>query len=207
MKKYLIPIIVFVATFSACGKSKNESDKSCCSTTGIDSTCKTDNAIMPDKSIFNLKDQYTTQDGKSFTLAMLQGKPTVVGMVFTHCAYACPRLTADMMSIADSLNKDEVNFVLVSFDVERDTAVRLKYFATKSGLKENWTLLHGSEDAVRSLSVLLNVQYEKDAEGNFSHSNLVSVLDKQGVLQYQKEGLGENHDQTIKTIQKLVQQL
>lgn len=57
-------------------------------------------------------------------------------------------------------------------------------------------------------SVLLNVQYEKDAEGNFSHSNsnLVSVVDKNGVLQYQKEGLGAAHTETIKTIQKLIQQ-
>lgn len=52
------------------------------------------------------------------------------------------------------------------------------------------------------------MQYEKDAEGNFSHSNsnLVSVLDKNGVLQYQKEGLGAALTETIKTIQKLIQQ-
>ena len=49
--------------------------------------------------------------------------------------------------------------------------------------------LHGSEQAVRTLSVLLNVQFEKDAEGNFSHSNIISVLDKGGVLRFQKEGL------------------
>jgi hypothetical protein len=42
-------------------------------------------------------------------------------------------------------------------------------------------VLHGSDDAVRTLSVLLNVQYEKDADGNFSHSNLISVLDQQGI--------------------------
>jgi len=52
----------------------------------------------------------------------------------------------------------------------------------------------------------LNVQYEKDAEGNFSHSNLVSVLDKHGVLKYQKEGLGAEHTETINTIQKLMKQ-
>lgn len=69
---------------------------------------------------------------------------------------------------------------MVSFDVERETPERLKYYAAKSGLNKNRTLLHGHEDAVRTLSVILNVQYEKDAGGNFSHSNIVSVLDKQG---------------------------
>ena len=110
-----------------------------------------------------------------------------------------------MVSIADSLNSGDVNFLLVSFDVTRDTPERLKYFATKSGLNKNWTLLHGDEDAVRTLSVLLNVQYEKDADGNFSHSNIISVLDKQGRLQFQKEGLGANHTETINVIKKLVQ--
>ena len=205
MKYYLAIIIIATSLLISCGKSANKTDKSCCASKDS-ASCETSKEIIPDESIFNLKDQFKTQDNQNFTLDMLNGKPTVVGMVFTHCAYACPRLTADMVSIADSVNSGDVNFLLVSFDVERDTPDRLKYFATKSGLNKNWTLLHGSEDAVRTLSVLLNVQYEKDAEGNFSHSNIVSVLDKQGRLQFQKEGLGVDHAQTISTIKKLVQQ-
>ncbi len=205
MKKYFAVFVVVSSLILSCGKGAETEDKSCCA--GKDTAiCETDKEITPAESIFNLKAQFKTQDDKTFTLEMLTGKTTVVGMVFTHCAYACPRLTADMVSIADSLNGEDVNFLLVSFDVERDTPERLKYFATKSGLKDNWTLLHGSEDAVRTLSVLLNVQYEKDADGNFSHSNIVSVLDKQGRLQFQKEGLGADHAQTINTIKKLVQQ-
>lgn len=203
--KNIIPLVSLVLALFSCGKSENKSDVSCCSKVEIDS-CKTVDTKISDASIFNLSDNFTTQDGKSFTLPMLQGKPTVVGMVFTHCAYACPRLTADMLSIADSLLQHEVNYLLVSFDVARDTAERLKFFAKKQGLTNNWTLLHGSDEAVRTLSVLLNVQYEQDATGNFSHSNIVSVLDKQGVLQYQKEGLGENHSQTIAIIKKLAEQ-
>jgi protein SCO1/2 len=72
------------------------------------------------------------------------------------------------------------------------------------GLNSNWILLHGNKETVRTLSVLLNVQFEKDADGNFSHSNLISILDKKGVLQYQKEGLGAEQTTTIKTIQTLV---
>lgn len=66
-------------------------------------------------------------------------------------------------------------------------------------LSKDWILLHGNDDLVRTLTALLNVQYEKDADGNFSHSNLVSVLDKDGVLQFQKEGLGAVHTETVKT--------
>ncbi len=205
MIKYFIIVVALTTLIISCGKSGEKTEKSCCA--NKDSVaCKTDKVAIPVESIFTLKDSFKTQDNKDFTLNMLYGKPTVVGMVFTHCGYACPRLTADMVSIADSLNSGDVNFLLVSFDVTRDTPERLKYFATKSGLNKNWTLLHGDEDAVRTLSVLLNVQYEKDADGNFSHSNIVSVLDKQGRLQFQKEGLGADHTETINVIKKLAQQ-
>jgi protein SCO1/2 len=65
-------------------------------------------------------------------------------------------------------------------------------------------LLHGSENAVRTLSVLLNVQFQKDAEGNFSHSNVISVLDKKGDLVFQKEGLDADPTEIITTIKQML---
>ena len=159
------------------------------------------------ESIYQLPDSFQTQDNKSVTLASFAGKPTVVGMIFTHCTYACPRLTADIKNIESKL-KDEngkVNFLLVSFDAERDYPDQLKQFAATSGLDNNWTLLHGSEEAVRTLSVLLNVQFEKDGEGNFSHSNLISVLDKNGVLRFQKEGLNAAPEETLGSIKQMLE--
>ena len=159
------------------------------------------------ESIYQLTDTFQTQANKSVTLSSLSGKPTVVAMVFTHCTYACPRLTADMKNIENKL-KDEngkVNFLLVSFDAEKDLPDTLKKYANDMGLDANWTLLHGSEDIVRTLSVLLNVQFAKDAEGNFSHSNIISVLDKKGVLRFQKEGLDADPAETIGTIKQLIQ--
>ncbi|WP_052273178.1 SCO family protein [Flavihumibacter solisilvae] len=181
-------------------------------TSGLDPLKKSVNATTEIKSkpaaesIFQLADTFQTQDGKPFNLAMLKGKPTVVGMIFTNCTYACSRLTSDIKGIADSLQgqADKVNFLLVSFDSERDHPARLKQFAGEMGLGENWTLLHGSDEAVRSLSVLLNVQYEKSASGNFSHSNMVSVLDKNGVFRFQQEGLFANHTQTISEIKDAI---
>ena len=160
---------------------------------------------LSSESIYMLPDTFQTQDNKIVTLKDFAGKPTVVGMIFTNCTYACPRLTADMKNIEDTLkSKDgKINFLLISFDSERDSAAQLKKFAKDLDLDANWTLLHGSEQAVRTLSVLLNVQFEKDAEGNFSHSNIISVLDKGGVLRFQKEGLNADAAETIKNIAQL----
>lgn len=162
--------------------------------------------VFPAESIFNLKDTFLTQDGAAVTLASLAGKPTVVAMIFTNCGYACPRITDDMKGIEDQLKPNEkgVNFLLVSFDIIRDIPTQLKAYAQEKELDGNWTLLHGSEDATRTVSVLLNVQYQKDADGNFSHSNIISVLDKNGVPRFHKEGLEANHLETIAQIKSLM---
>lgn len=158
------------------------------------------------ESIYQLSDTFETQDNKKITLSSFAGKPTVVGMIFTHCTYACPRLTADIKSIEDKIKSDNkgVNYLLISFDSERDLPDQLKKFANNYALDGNWTLLHGDENAVRTLSVLLNVQFQKDAEGNFSHSNIISVLDKNGVLVFQKEGIDADPTETIGAIKQLL---
>ena len=162
---------------------------------------------LSSESIYQLTDTSQTQDSKSVTLSAFAGKPTVVGMIFTHCTYACPRLTTDIKNVENKLKDEDgkVNYLLVSFDAERDLPDTLKKYAKDAGLDENWTLLHGDEEVVRTLSVLLNVQFAKDAEGNFSHSNIISVLDKNGVLNFQKEGLGTDPVEISKTVKQLIQ--
>lgn len=196
-----ITLLFFVALlWQGCSST----DKSAEKTTTETVTAK---APLPEGSIFNVPDTFTTQHNAPMQLVSLQGKPTLVAMIFSNCGYACPRLTADMKTIHDKLGAkaSSVNFVLISFDVDRDTPARLEAYARESELTSDWILLHGGEQTVRTISVLLNVQFEKDAEGNFSHSNIVSVLDKNGVLAFQKEGLEADHTETIANIIKLTQ--
>lgn len=72
-------------------------------------------------------------------------------------------------------------------------------------LDDRFTLLHGSEDAVRTLAVLLNIQFQKNSNGDFSHSNVISVLDKEGRLVRQQEGINANQDETVKTLLEKLQ--
>lgn len=162
---------------------------------------------LSSQSVYQMEDTFETQDNDKIKLTSFAGKPTVVGMIFTNCTYACPRLTADIKNIESHLKNEngKVNYLLVSFDSERDNPDQLKKFAAKSGLDANWTLLHGDEEAVRTLSVLLNVQFEKDAEGNFSHSNVISVLDKEGVLHFQKEGLNADPAEFVASVKQILQ--
>lgn len=156
------------------------------------------------ESLFQLPDTFLNQDGKAMTLADFKGKPMVISMIFTHCAFVCPRLTADIRQMEQHMGEEgnKVNFVLVTFDTERDTPERLKKYAGEQNLDQNFTLLHGSEGAARTMGVLLDTQFEKDEDGNFAHSNIVTVLDPYGIVRYRKEGLGQDHTQTIKEVEK-----
>ncbi|MEO6949876.1 MAG: SCO family protein [Ginsengibacter sp.] len=198
MKSLIYSAITILLLFGC-----TSSDKKSAFEGSVEKQVSTPVGTIPDESLYMLRDTFQTQNNRLVTLASFAGKPTVVGMIFTHCDYACPRLTADIKTIQEKLKKDDgkINFLLVSFDTERDSPEQLKKFADTYNLDKNWTLLHGSEEAVRMLSVLLNVQFIKDAEGNFSHSNIISVLDKNGTLLYQKEGLEANNEVTINTIE------
>lgn len=202
--KYLICALLLTTVFS-CGRVQQQADeKSCCTPSA--NAAEIASSVDTSQSLYAINADFQNQDNETVKLQSLKGKPVVVGMIFTHCGYACPKLTADIQSIESKLgkHKNDVHYLLVSFDVERDKPERLKAFAKSHGLDNNFTLLHGDEDAVRMLSVLLNVQYEKDADGNFSHSNLISVLDAHGNLVFRKDGLDADHAETIKIIEDLL---
>jgi protein SCO1 len=201
--KYIIIFLVTALLFSCNGNVAVVNNNAGTDNSAKKSVTKNNNAS---ESIFMMTDTFQTQHKKNIVLAFLTGKPTLIGMIFTNCSYACPKITAQMKNIADKLKADgkEANFVLVSFDSERDNPRQLKMFASMMNLDDSWILLHGSEQTVRTLSVLLNVQFEKDAEGNFSHSNVISVLDKNGVLAFQKEGLEADQKETVNKIEGLI---
>ncbi len=205
MKKY-IALFLSAAILYSCNTGNTASIANRDNTNASAKTAMKEPATVASESIFVITDSFQTQDNKNFVLSSLNGKPTVVGMIFTNCGYACPRLTGDMKNIADKLkdHRDKINFVLISFDTERDNPAQLKKFQKQMGLDDEWILLHGNEETVRTLSVLLNVQFEKDAEGNFSHSNLITVLDKKGTLAFQNEGLDADHKETIDKIKGLL---
>lgn len=205
MKKlllYILPVLFVVASCTA-----NKQQASCCKKPAAKAATAAP-AALPDESLYNVTDVFTNQMGKEVALEKFGGKITVMSMVFTHCTYACPTLTKDMKAIAaqlksNGIKEEEIQYALVSFDTERDNPARLTAFAAEMGLDKSWTLLTGKEDAVRQLSVLLNIQYEKAPDGNFSHSNVITVLDKEGRIATQLEGLEAGNAETVAVIQQL----
>jgi protein SCO1 len=157
-------------------------------------------------SLFHLDSEWWDQHGELRTLESLGGKVQVVSMVYTHCAYACPRIISDMRRIGSALGErsDQVRFVLVSIDPERDTPERLAEFAEDLRLDpEQWTVLSAPEGAVLELAAVLGVRYVRESETDFGHTNLLAVLSPTGELVHRQLGVGEGVENTIRAIRAM----
>lgn len=155
-------------------------------------------------SIFHLPSIWNTQEDKQIEFKDLQGEPLVVVMIYTSCRTACPRLVADMRGIeagVASKNTTGIKYILVSIDPKNDTPEKLKEFAKENGMDgPQWLFLQGTEDGVRDFANILAVKYKEISPMDFSHSNIISVFDKKGVLRYQKEGLGLENKEIVEQI-------
>lgn len=160
------------------------------------------------ESIYNVESPWQDRYGNTVTLDSLRGKVQVVAMVYTSCEYACPRILADMKRIRDGLSQQALqvtNFTIVSIDPERDTPAKLKQFAMENDLNdEQWTLLHGSNGDILELAALLGFKYKRINKSDFTHSNLITVLNKEGEIIYQRKKLTDEPTKVISTIQGIL---
>lgn len=158
------------------------------------SCCHQEIASVPftRNSLYQTDASFTDDAGKSFVLGSLRGRPVALNMFFASCGYACPLTVTDLLAIQSRLPAELRNrtvFVLVSFDVERDTTAALAKYRAQRGLDDQWILLRGENDAVRELAALIGVKYKQEADGGFAHSNLVTVLNREGEIVHQRTGL------------------
>lgn len=188
--RYLYILLCLVLVCS-CSKTQNDAN------TNIDKK-------LSGNSIFNLQTIWNTQDSTQIKLRDLKGKVLVIVMIYTSCKAACPRLVADMRDIESKIPKiymNDLTFVLISIDPKTDKPGRLKRFAKANNMDApHWTFLQGSESDTREFANVMAVKYKEISPLDFSHSNIISVIDRNGEMVFQQEGLGVNNKETINKI-------
>jgi cytochrome oxidase Cu insertion factor (SCO1/SenC/PrrC family) len=100
---------------------------------------------------------------------VLKGRVVLISFIFTNCEYACP-MQAQKLKQTRALMvpaiKDEVWFVTLSVDPERDTPEAMKQFAEKQGVDESrWIFLTGEKKNLEFLVKKLG-QYTPDVEAH-----------------------------------------
>ena len=169
-----------------------------------------DAGALPEKSVYQIDSTWTTDTGQPFKLATLRGRPQILAMFFTSCQNACPITVSDMKRIEAALPealRPHVGFTLVSFDPERDTTAALHAYRLRRDLDPNrWTLLRGELADVTKLAARIGMKYKYGARGQFSHSNIITVLSPDGEIVRQQIGLNQSIDETVAVVQLIAAQ-
>jgi protein SCO1 len=142
-------------------------------------------AVLPGTSLYQLGVTLDAAGGARLALDSLRGGPVVVTMFYSTCTTVCPMLTLAMQRIAAGLDEGErarVRFVMVSLDAARDTPARLEEFAADHHLQRPpFVVAHAATADVRSIAAALGIRYRQLPDSSFSHSSLITLLDRDGV--------------------------
>lgn len=203
-----LPLLIAFALLSACRRDAATPDAG----RSPPCHCAPDAAMapaapLPDTSLFHFDAPWTNQAGQPFQLASLRGSPTVVLMFYGTCESVCPILISDVVRIEAALSpaaRARVRFALITFDPATDTTDRLRALAAERHLDPaRWSLLRGSEDDVRAVATVLGVQYSRVNPTTITHSNTITVLDPQGVVNHQLEGLRQPVEDVARRLEAL----
>ncbi|MEO8405236.1 MAG: SCO family protein [Chitinophagaceae bacterium] len=157
---------------------------------------------MPDTIWHQLSDfSLTNQEGRKVSWKDLtykdseedtttRGKIVVADFFFTHCPSICPRLTANMKILQETINNSQrvgdrtPNFLhLLSFsiDPERDSVAQLKQWANRFQVNpDQWWLLTGDKKTIYDMVLKEMKMYLIDGHGidtDFVHTDFFVLID------------------------------
>lgn len=158
-------------------------------------------------NLLESKSKWVDSEGTKKKLADFKGRPTLVAMVYTSCPHACPMTVNKIKKILADFEKEKIldaQVILASFDSEKDTPEQLSKFSVKQGLdRKIWHLLSPIDDKqARELSVLLGVNYKSLGDGDFSHSNIITLLSPTGEILSSIQNLNADHTVLIEALKK-----
>ncbi len=109
-------------------------------------------AALPDFALID-------QAGRPFARKDLLGRAWVADFIFTRCSDACPRMTAQMKQLQDSLTpaerKGNLALLSITVDAAHDSPEALRAYAGKAGADPHlWTFLTGNESELEHAVVL-----------------------------------------------------
>ncbi len=157
------------------------------------SSQETDNAIkIADGAVGKYVGDYTLidQDGKSFSLRELAGKPFLISFIYTKCSLICPTITTQLKAAfteAGGSFGSKFQALTISFDTVNDTSASIKLYG--SSFTDNfkkWRFAVASKQTIEALAKDVGFYYL--TEGKLDHMNLVTVIDKEGKVYRQIYG-------------------
>lgn len=159
------------------------------------------------ESLYDLKTNWRDTDNNKTDISIAKGSYTIIAMIYTGCAHACPMTISKILEIEKDFSKinfKDLKIVLASFDVKNDRPQKLKKYQIDRKLNFNqWKFLSAeSEDDARRLAVTLGISYKDIGGGDFSHSNLITLLDPTGQILASINSLNAENEPLIQGLRK-----
>jgi protein SCO1 len=150
----------------------------------------------------------TSQDGAPVSMASLHGKVVAVAFIYTRCPDICPLLTQKMAKVQDALGADfgtRITFVSITLDPGHDTPAVLKDYAEAWGANlKGWSFLTGPQAAINALTRHYGTFAAKNNTGSIDHTQLTSIIDRDGVIRVQYLGARFNEQEFRRDLLSLV---
>lgn len=138
--------------------------------------------------------ELTDQNGESVIFPDdFEGSPVVMGFIYTHCPDICSFITANVKKVREEIgNTQNTQFVLVTFDPERDTPEVLKNYAQAFDMdREPFHFLTGDSETINQfmerMSVRIQESYSKEVENGdrmyfLNHSDKILLINEKSEL-------------------------
>jgi protein SCO1/2 len=153
----------------------------------------------------------TNQSGQAVSLESLEGRITVVNVVFSRCPTQCRRLSAQMQRIQARIPSG-VRLVTLTADPVHDTPEVLGRYGKEYGASpEKWWFLTGAKAEVYRVAVgdlkfavVESGDPSAKLEDLFIHSADFGVLDSRGRLRFIVHGEdSEAEDKVLRSVKRL----
>ncbi|OOR91180.1 hypothetical protein B0181_03605 [Moraxella caviae] len=148
-----------------------------------------------DFSIYQVGGEWENQHGEMVSLDSFKGKHQIIFMAYTSCQHTCPIIVKSIKKMESEMSEAALantDIIFVSLDPERDTPTVMQNYIKHNELGEHWHILRSDEASMRMLANTLNIKYMPADNGDINHSNTVSILDTEGRLVAQGNGVADS---------------
>lgn len=167
-------------SLSACGPNTNEGEAGRAGATVISS------GAAQIGGPFTLVDE----TGAVVTEAEFEGQPTLVYFGFSYCPDVCPTSLQKLGVAQERMGEaaDEVQFVMVSVDPERDTPEQLAVYVTNNGFPDGLRGFTGTVEQIEAMKSAYKVYSQKvpleDSAMDYTvdHQDIIYLMGRDGTL-------------------------
>lgn len=142
--------------------------------------------------------EFMESNGQPFGLDQMKGKLNVVDFIFTNCQSICPIMSARMAELYDLYSGyDQVKFVSISVDPERDSPEALREYAKSFGVDDDrWVFLRAPIEQV--VDLMENGFKLPAGDLPMGHSNRFVLVDRDGFIRSYHDSFDDNSLDALK---------